>query len=196
MALERVTTPKRSRRACSPRYRLQSCQRGWAGVAKRRRELTADPNPLSPDSQFSHRCVHLTLLQVNTTLTRLDLSNNPGPGDAGLERFAQMLHKKHHQSLVTIILNRINMSDKALFYLTRALCSNHTLTTMHLARNRLGDSAAACIGALLSENMTLTELDLSWNVIKSAGELPGDAKSSLGDAKCSLGDAKCSLGDV
>jgi hypothetical protein len=84
--------------------------------------------------------------QVNTTLTRLDMSNNPGPGDAGLEKFAQLLHKKHYQSLKTIILNRVNMSDKGLFYLTRTLCANHTLTTMHLARNRLGDAAAACIG--------------------------------------------------
>ena len=47
------------------------------------------------------------LPQVNTTLTRLDMSNNPGPGDAGLEKFAQLLHKKHYQSLKTIILTHV-----------------------------------------------------------------------------------------
>jgi hypothetical protein len=39
MALERGTNPKLSRRACSPRYGLQSCPRKSAGVAKRPREL-------------------------------------------------------------------------------------------------------------------------------------------------------------
>jgi hypothetical protein len=34
MALERGTTPTHSRRACSPRYELLSCQRDWAGVAQ------------------------------------------------------------------------------------------------------------------------------------------------------------------
>jgi hypothetical protein len=56
MALERGTTPKRSRRACSRRYGLHSWGGESAGVARRRRELISHPSPHQSDSQLLHRC--------------------------------------------------------------------------------------------------------------------------------------------
>jgi pimeloyl-ACP methyl ester carboxylesterase len=46
MALERCN-PKRSRRACSPRFGLQSCRGKSAGVAKRPHERIFHPKPLT-----------------------------------------------------------------------------------------------------------------------------------------------------
>jgi hypothetical protein len=51
MVLERATNPKRSRRTCSPRYRLQSCRGKPAGVAKRPRERSPTRKPTRNDSQ-------------------------------------------------------------------------------------------------------------------------------------------------
>jgi hypothetical protein len=56
VAFARRTTPKLSRCTCSPRHGLRSCQRDWAGVAKRRRELISPPNPLSSNSHQAIPC--------------------------------------------------------------------------------------------------------------------------------------------
>ena len=42
---ERGTTPTIRGRTCSPRRELQSCERDWAGLAKRLGELISHPNP-------------------------------------------------------------------------------------------------------------------------------------------------------
>jgi hypothetical protein len=58
MPLNDETNLKRSRRTCSPEHGLQSCQRDWAGVAKRPREAftpTQIPS-VTIRNFFSHRC--------------------------------------------------------------------------------------------------------------------------------------------
>jgi hypothetical protein len=60
MALERWTTPKLSRRTCSPRYGLQSWRGKSAGVAKRPRELVSPPGFFLYDST-NRRTAHVWL---------------------------------------------------------------------------------------------------------------------------------------
>jgi hypothetical protein len=55
MILERWTNPELSRRTCTCEYGLPSCRGKLAGVAKRPRERTQ--NPQRYDSQLLHRCM-------------------------------------------------------------------------------------------------------------------------------------------
>ena len=95
-----------------------------------------------------------TMLQVNKTLTHLDLSENWTFSDSGAYCVFQGL--QHNTSLVYLNLSSTKITDKGAEYIAQALKSNCSLQTLNISKNRITHNGFACIENSLETNTTLT----------------------------------------
>ena len=110
-----------------------------------------------------------TALKTNTALTNLELSgNNLGP--AGAESLATAL--KTNTALTNLNLFCNNLGPAGAESLATALKTNTTLTNLNMSVNNLGPGGAESLATVLKTNTTLTNLDLSGNNLG-----PADAES-------------------
>ena len=102
------------------------------------------------------------MLQVNKSLTQLDLSRNIQISDSGARCMFEGL--QHNTTLVSLNLCHTGMTatdpDTARF-LTKMLQVNKSLTHLNLSRNKFSDLGARCIFDGLQHNTTLVYLNLS-----------------------------------
>lgn len=128
------------------------------------------------------------LLRTNSTLTELDLGDNPW-GAAGIASIVQALQQNDSLrelclfdtkllddsaalvaaalarkcSLETIDLGWNHISDRGVLSLASALRSNRALKTLYLWKNKCTDEGALAIADMLMVNRTLTHVDLEHN---------------------------------
>ena len=95
-----------------------------------------------------------TMLQVNKTLTHLDLSQNHTFSDSGAYIVCQGL--QHNTSLVYLNLSNTGITDKGAEYVAQALESNCSLEKLDISRNQISDRGFACI----AKSQRNTELSL------------------------------------
>ena len=103
-----------------------------------------------------------TILQVNKTLTHLDLSMNFNFSDAGAYCVFQSL--QHNTTLVYLNLSKTGLvaTEDISQALTTMLQVNKTLTHIDFSGNRnFSDSGAHCIFQRLQQNTSLVHLNLS-----------------------------------
>ena len=103
-----------------------------------------------------------TMLQVNKTLTHLNLSNNPKFSDSGAYCVFQGL--QHNTTLVHLNLSttRLVAAEDTAQALNKMLRVNKTLTHLDLSNNqKLSDSGSYCVFQGLEHNTTLVHLNLS-----------------------------------
>ena len=96
-------------------------------------------------------------LHHNSTLTKLDLSNN-SISDAGAVSVAEALH--HNSTLTKLDLSNNSISDAGAVALAQALHHNSILTRLHFSNNNISDAGAVALAQALHHNSTLTELYL------------------------------------
>ena len=84
-----------------------------------------------------------TMLQVNKTLTHLDLPLNWSFSDAGAYCVSQGL--KHNTTLVYLNLRHTGMTDKGAEYIAQALESNCSLQKLDMGSNQISERGFACI---------------------------------------------------
>ena len=94
-----------------------------------------------------------TMLQVNKTLTHLDLSLNLKFSDAGAYCVSQGL--KHNTSLVHLNLSCTGITDKGAEYIAQTIESNSYLQTLDISSNKITFNGFACIYKSLETNTTL-----------------------------------------
>jgi hypothetical protein len=105
-------------------------------------------------------------LEVNTTLTELNLWDNP-IGDAGAASLADAL--RANTALALLILYKNLIGDAGATALAEVLAVNTTLTELNLFKNLIGDAGAASLADAFRINTTLTMLNLGSNSIGDAG---------------------------
>ena len=91
-----------------------------------------------------------TMLQVNKTLTHLDLSENHNYGDSGAYCVCQGL--QHNTTLVYLNLSSTEITDKGAEYIAQAIESNCSLQELKLSENRITPNGFACIDESLKAN--------------------------------------------
>ena len=104
-----------------------------------------------------------TMLQVNKTLTHLDLSNNQKFLDSGAYCVFQGL--QHNITLVHLNLGNTGLvvTEDTTQTLTKMLQVNKTLTHLDLSHNeKFSDSGAYCVFQGLQHNITLVHLNLRF----------------------------------
>ena len=94
-----------------------------------------------------------TMLQVNKTLTHLDLSANWKFSDLGAFCVCQGL--KHNTTLVYLNLRYTGITDKGAEYIAQAIESNCYLQNLDISYNQISDRGFACI-AMSKTNTTLS----------------------------------------
>jgi Ran GTPase-activating protein (RanGAP) involved in mRNA processing and transport len=105
-------------------------------------------------------------LKRNTTLTRLDLSNNK-IGDAVATQIAAAL--KGNTILRRLGLGCNEIRDEGVRQIASALKENTTLTSLDLEQIGIGDKGVSQIAEILKENTTLIRLNLGGNKIRGEG---------------------------
>ena len=129
-------------------------------------------------------------LHHNSTLRRLDLSNN-SISDAGAVALAQALH--HNSTLWKLDLSNNSIGDAGAVALAQALHHNSTLGELDLSNNSIGDAGAVALAQALHHNSTLWKLHLSNNSIGDAGAVALaqalHRNSTLDLSNNSIGDA-------
>ncbi|KAI8829883.1 hypothetical protein BJ741DRAFT_369718 [Chytriomyces cf. hyalinus JEL632] len=105
-------------------------------------------------------------LQINRTLTFLNLSNNKLSLHGGAE-IAEMLG--FNGTLKTLILKGNALGDKEASLLAEGLRQNSCLQVLDLSYNQIGDLGAITLGAGLSSNDSIKDLSLAWNQIRVRG---------------------------
>ena len=105
-------------------------------------------------------------MRVNTTLTKLALTNN-NIDAAGAASLAEAT--KVNTTLTKLLLSHNNIGDAGAASLAKAMKVNKTLTQLYLTRNNIGDAGTASLAEAMKVNTTLTKLDLSSNDIGAAG---------------------------
>ena len=100
-----------------------------------------------------------TMLQVNKTLTHLDLSGNPKFSDSGAYCVFQCL--QHNTSLVNLNISNTGLvaTKDTAQAITKMLQVNKTLTHLDLSKNH--DLSGACVYQGLQDNISLVYLNLS-----------------------------------
>ena len=95
-----------------------------------------------------------TMLQVNKTLTHLNLSGNWTFFDSGAYCVFQGL--QDNTTLVYLNLSSTGITDKGAEYIAQTLKYNRSLRTLDISKNRLADNGFACIDKSLKTNTTLS----------------------------------------
>ena len=112
------------------------------------------------------------MLQVNKTLTHLDLSNNRNLKLAGSRACSIFLSLQHNNTLVDLNLSNTGLTstEDTAQVLGEMLRVNKTLTHLDLSKNEtLADLGAREIFTNLQHNTTLTSLNLSFAEITDEG---------------------------
>lgn len=128
-------------------------------------------------------------LQINRTLTSLDLRNNTirsngaaflaimlGASDVASKAKehwkgnpwlnSDLFNKeKHNQTLKSLDLTGNQIGDTGVNFIYSALQKNTTLATLHLGNITIGENGARDLGKMLLKNATLTKLVISGNNI-------------------------------
>ena len=112
------------------------------------------------------------MLQVNKSLTHLDLSRN-SLSDSGAHCVYEGL--QHNTALVNLSLHDNDIIAVTAKSLTRMLQVNKSLTHLDLSQNSISDSGARCIYEGLQQNTALVNLLLHDNDITAND--PGTARS-------------------
>ncbi|XP_068745827.1 NLR family CARD domain-containing protein 3-like isoform X2 [Montipora capricornis] len=107
-----------------------------------------------------------TALEINSTLTYLNLSDNE-IGDSGAVALAKAM--EFNSTLTFLALSYCKIGDSGAVALARAMEFNSSLTELNLGLNEIGDSGAGALAKAMERNSTLTELDLFENNISSFG---------------------------
>ncbi|KAJ3131220.1 hypothetical protein HK100_006628 [Physocladia obscura] len=105
-------------------------------------------------------------LQINRTLTNLNLSNNR-IGLAGASEISEMLG--FNGTLRNLNLKGNNFGDKEAIILADGLKQNSALRVLDLSYNKIGDLGALALGTGILQNDGLKELNLAWNQIRVRG---------------------------
>ncbi|KAI8619149.1 hypothetical protein BC830DRAFT_825542 [Chytriomyces sp. MP71] len=105
-------------------------------------------------------------LQINRTLTYLNLTNNK-LGLQGATEIAEML--SFNGTLKTLIMKGNSLGDKEASLLAEGLRQNSTLQVIDLSYNQIGDLGAHSLGSGLVTNDGIKELNLAWNQIRVRG---------------------------
>ena len=100
-----------------------------------------------------------TMLQLNKSLTHLDLSSNKTFSDSGACCIFEALQSAD-TTLVNLNLSNCGMTVSAIESLTKMLQINKSLKFLNISRNHLSDSGAQCIFQCLQHNATLIKLSL------------------------------------
>lgn len=112
-----------------------------------------------------------SLLQINTILKTLNLSNSPWQqgliGDIGATAIAEAL--RQNTTLLNLNLTGNEITDIGSKNIGNILKDNSTLLSLGMAKNNIGDIGVTSIAASLKCNTTLTELNLNGNRIGDAG---------------------------
>jgi ankyrin repeat protein/Ran GTPase-activating protein (RanGAP) involved in mRNA processing and transport len=106
------------------------------------------------------------ILQKNSTLTELDLSNRH-IGVDGLQVLTASLRTDTILTKLNLAGNHLGAESASL--LAEALTTNITLTQLHLADNDLGSLGLQALDKALTNNQTLTQLNLAQNALGAAG---------------------------
>ena len=114
-----------------------------------------------------------TMLQLNRSLTHLDLSSNKTFSDSGACCIFEALQSAD-TTLVNLNLSNCGMTVSAIESLTKMLQLNRSLKFLNISRNHLSDSGAQCIFQCLKHNATLIKLSLRKTCITAD---PDTAKS-------------------
>ncbi|KAH6601384.1 hypothetical protein BASA50_001654 [Batrachochytrium salamandrivorans] len=105
-------------------------------------------------------------LKANRTLTHLNLSDNQMGPESG-KAIATMI--ADNTSLTTVLLRGNNLGDKEASYISDALKQNSTLEVLDLSYNQIGNLGGLALGVALVANETLRDLNVSWNEMRSRG---------------------------
>ena len=100
-----------------------------------------------------------TMLQLNKSLTHLDLSSNKKFSDSGACCIFEALQSVD-TTLVNLNLSNCGMTVSAIGSLTKMLQINSSLKFLNISRNHLSDSGAQCIFECLQHNAMLIKLSL------------------------------------
>ena len=98
-----------------------------------------------------------TMLQVNKTLTHLDLSTNQKFSDSGAYCVCQGL--QHNTTLVYLNLSYTEMTDKGAEYIAQAIESNCSLQILDISRNKLSVRGLACIAKVTTLSVKKRHID-------------------------------------
>ena len=107
-------------------------------------------------------------LHDNSTVQWLDLSNN-SISDAGAGALAHGLH--HNYTLESLGLSNNSISDAGAVALAQALHDNSSMQWLYLSNNSISDAGAVALAQALYPNFTMDWLILSNNSISDAGAL-------------------------
>ncbi len=99
-------------------------------------------------------------LYANTHVTTLRLGNKIG--DAGAKALSQMLEHNTTLDVLNLS-NNFSISARGVEFLARALETNTTLTSLNLSGTNIKRQACEALGRMLKVNTTLTALDISGN---------------------------------
>ena len=100
-----------------------------------------------------------TMIQLNKSLTHLDLSSNKTFSDSGACCIFEALQSAD-TTLVNLNLSNCGMTVSVIESLTKMLQINKSLKFLNISRNHLSDSGAQCIFQCLQHNTTLIKLSL------------------------------------
>ena len=103
-----------------------------------------------------------TMLQVNKTLTHLDLSTNHNFSDRGASCVYQGL--QHNTTLVYLNLSNTEMTDKGAEYIAQTLESNCSLQSLDISRNKLSVRGLACIAKVTTLSAKKRHIDQSYQL--------------------------------
>ena len=100
-----------------------------------------------------------TMLQLNKSLTHLNLSSNKKFSDSGACCIFEALQSAD-TTVVNLNLSNCGMTVSVIESLTKMLQINKSLKFLNISRNHLSDSGAQCIFQCLQHNTTLIKLSL------------------------------------
>ena len=168
--------------------------------------LSCAPSLISQDgAHFVHQLsIHL---RMNTTLKKLDLSNNNMFGEPDkrvITDFAKTIKDNTSITELNMSRNRINPEDMRI--LASALSDNRTLVYINLLNNDIGLQQARKIAVLFKEHVTLkslcgnkgneTELDISGKKIGTYGAIMLTPEIVANGALTSLNVSDNNIGEI
>jgi hypothetical protein len=107
-------------------------------------------------------------LEVNHTVTQLNLSNNQ-IGKEGMSSLARAL--KVNISIVDLDLRRNAIGNGGATALAEALKVNSTISKVHIGKNKIGNDGIRALATALTANVGVTSLHLDSNLIENEGTL-------------------------
>ena len=111
--------------------------------------------------------IFVDMIQQNTSLEILTISNSFGVSDYGVFCIAQGLQRNTILKVMNLI--DCNFTSIGAKDLSRMLTVNHSLTSLDISRNPIGDKGIAHLADVLKQNETLEKLSVKSCQISDAG---------------------------